>query len=425
MRRGLILIAGLLLVLLAWWQTALLVTGASRNRVPAAAQALPLLRVGNADPATLLPEILNSGEVDERALAAIERRGDPSVSAAAYFVAARYEHEHKRREPALRFLQRALEFAPDHAGLLAWHAALLRETGQYSEAIDQAERAAQLDPNLADAQRILGFAYYDAGRTQDAVDAWERSLRLAPSAEVKSYLDKARRETKVEENFAQTARGHFVLRYEGAQPRPALIEDLLSALERQFEDLTRDLGSSPSAAIVVTLYRGEQFSEVTRAPSWAGAVNDGKLRVPFGDVPALTPQIEAVLRHELTHSFVRAAAPNCPTWLNEGLAQYEEPRSSAAFAARLAEQLQSGQATPLRELEGSFLGLSSEQAQTAYAESLAAVEYLRSAYGLTGLQHILGALANGEDADEALRQTTRGGYADLQRELAIYLASRS
>jgi hypothetical protein len=216
-----------------------------------------------------------------------------------------------------------------------------------------------------------------------------------------------------------------VLRYEGGHPGEAINGELLRVLEHQFEDLTRDLGSSPTAAVVVTLYNGEQFSEVTKAPSWAGAVNDGKLRIPLGNATTITPQLEAVLRHELTHSFIRAAAPTCPAWLNEGLAQFEEPKDSSVFAAQLSSQLRSGQASPLQELEGPFVNLSPERAQMAYAESLAAVEYLRRAYGMTGLQHLLGSLAGGESAETALHDLTMGGYSDLQRNLALYVASRN
>jgi tetratricopeptide (TPR) repeat protein len=425
MRRWLAVLAGLLLVLLAWQQTGRLLENACRRRPKLPVGTLPAPAIGDADPSALLPRILRDGNVDDNALADIEKQGNPAVSAVAYFAGARYEYERQRRESAIRYLQRSLEFAPNQAGLHQWHAALLLESGQYAEAVAQGERAVQLEPGSAEAQRILGLAYYDAGRSQDALEAWDRSLQLAPNEQVRQYADKARREARVEENFTQTARGHFVLRFEGGQPGQALSDELLALLELQFDDLARDLGSSPSAPIVVTLYNGRQFSDVTQAPSWAGAVNDGKLRIPLGDVTTITPQLEAVLRHELTHSFIHAAVPHCPAWLNEGLAQFEEPKDSAAVAARLLPQLRSGQAAPLRELEAPFAGLSREQAETAYAESLAAVEYLRRAYGMYGLQRLLSQLADGEDPETALRDLTLGGYADLQRDLAMYLAGRS
>ena len=39
-----------------------------------------------------------------------------------------------------------------------------------------------------------------------------------------------------------------------------------------------------------------------------------------------------MLKHELTHSFVRLITlGHCPTWFNEGLAQLEEGSTSAAL----------------------------------------------------------------------------------------------
>jgi len=422
--RWLTVAAGLVLLLFALWQA-----GRQLERGPTHAKSMsaapPILKIGTADPADLLKQILRDEEVDERVLAEIEKQGNPTLAAEAYFVAARYEYQHKHRESALRLLQRALNYAPDLAGLHEWQAALLLEAGQYAEAVMQGERAVQLQPNSANAQRLLGLAYYDSGRNQEAVEAWNRSLQLAPDQEVKKYLEKAQREARVEEKFTQTARGHFVLRYEGGQPGEALTEELLRVLEQQYDDLTRELGSSPAAPVTVTLYSAQQFSDVTQAPAWAAAVNDGKMRVPVGDVTTVTLQLQAVLRHELTHSFIHAAVPHCPVWLNEGLAQFEERKDLAGSAGRLAIQLRSGEAPPLRQLEGSFLELGPEQAQMAYAESLAAVEYLRSAYGLTGLQRLLGLLSDGETPEGALRKTTLGGYEDLQRNVVLYVASHS
>jgi len=70
--------------------------------------------------------------------------------------------------------------------------------------------------------------------------------------------------------------------------------------------------------------------DVTRAPSWSGAINDGKLRIPVSGVQSVTPELARVLKHELTHSFISQMSSNrCPTWLNEGIAQMEEGKSSA------------------------------------------------------------------------------------------------
>ncbi len=382
-------------------------------------------RVGNVDPAALLQQILIAGRVDEGALAEIEKRGVPSLTAAAEFAAARYEHEHNREEQALDHIQRAVAAEPMNAGLQTWCAVLMLNSGQTSDAVAHGEQAAHLEPESANVQRILGQTYYQAGRLEDAVTAWEHSLQLSPDESLKELLEKTKREAAVEGRFTETARGHFVLRYEGGKPVEALSDDLFRTLEHDYDDLAVDLGVMPQIPVTVVFYSAQQFSDVTKSPTWVGALNDGSMRIPLGEISSITPQLESVLRHELTHSFVHAAVPRCPVWLNEGLAQLEEPQSLDALTASLRRQAAASEFVPLSQLEGSFQGMTSEQAQRAYFESLSAVEYLRSAYGMDGLRRLLANLAGGAQPEAALHAVTGGWYDDLNRETNAYAAKRS
>jgi hypothetical protein len=380
----------------------------------------------SADSAALLSQIVNVGRVDETALGKIEAEGSATKSAAANFLAAKYEYEHERQESARRYMKRAVSFAPNQVSLLEWYAILLREAGQYNDAIAQAEHAVQLAPQSAEALQIVGFAYYDAGRLNDAIKSWKRAQQLRPSNGVAQYLAKAERETTVEENFNESESAHFVLRYEGRQTGFTFRSDLLRALDRQYMELARDLGFAPEGSIVVILYTERQFFDVTQAPAWVGALNDGKLRIPIRDISGLTPQLEAVLKHELTHSFIHSIAGNhCPRWLNEGLAQLEEPRSTSALAAPLAELFRSGRQAPLRALEGSFNHLAPAQVTLAYAESLVATEYLRSRHGMGALRRMLELLGQGEEPEAALHVATQSSYSRVESELAAYAGSGS
>jgi len=407
------------------WQAGSLLKSRAQYRPKILALPPSVVQIGDVDPSVLLNQIVVSGHVDDRALAEIEKRGLPALTAAAEFVAARYEHEHNRDEQALSHIQRALEASPGNAGLHTWCAALMLNSGQLADAVAHSEQAAQLEPESAEVQRIRGMAYYQAGRREDAIAAWEHSLQLAPNESVQEYLEKAKREAAVEEHFTETARGHFVLRYEGGQPAEALTDDLLRTLEHDYDALALDLGVAPKTVTTVVLYSAQQFSDVTQAPSWAGAINDGRMRIPLGEVSSITPQLESLLKHELTHSFVHSAVPNCPVWLNEGLAQLEEPKSLDALTTSLRAQARTGEFVSLSELEGSFQGMTPEQAQRAYVESLAAAEYLRSAYGMDGLRRLLLQLSDGDQPEAALRAVTMGGYADLDRETEAYWAMRS
>ena len=137
----------------------------------------------------------------------------------------------------------------------------------------------------------------------------------------------------------------------------------------------------------------------------------------------MNPEVERVLKHELTHSFVASlGSGRCPTWLNEGLAQMMEARSSSGLAVELGQLFHDRKEIPLRALEGSFTRFSSLQAEVAYAESLAAVEYLRHRYGLGEITRMVESIGTGESSEAALRHSTGLDYSDLERRLAEYLA---
>ena len=82
---------------------------------------------------------------------------------------------------------------------------------------------------------------------------------------------------------------------------------------------------------------------MTHAAAWTAALNDGKIRIPTSGIKAVTPEMASVLRHELTHSFVpQITHDRAPTWLNEGIAQLEEGRTTADIGPRLASLYASG-----------------------------------------------------------------------------------
>ena len=164
---------------------------------------------------------------------------------------------------------------------------------------------------------------------------------------------------------------------------------------------------------------------MTRAPSWSGALNDGKLRIPISGVSSVTSDLARVLKHELTHSFVAQMSSNhCPTWLNEGIAQMEEGKSSSVNGRQLEQLFASGNEIPFNMLEGSFMSFSAPEASVAYAESLAAAEYIRDAYGMSEIARILDRLSQGSSTEAALRATVHSDYRQLHDEMTRALKEK-
>jgi tetratricopeptide (TPR) repeat protein len=279
---------------------------------------------------------------------------------------------------------------------------LLVRTGNASQAVTYALRAVSAAPRSSDAYTVLGYAQQASDHTKDAIASWKHSLELRPDPAVQQYLDKAQREQNVETDFAQRESSHFVLHYEGKQTSEAFRGQILAALESDYDDLVRDLGTPPRDNILVTLYTEQAFFDVTRAPSWSGALNDGKLRIPISGLNSMTSELAHVLKHELAHSFInQLSAGRCPIWLHEGIAQLEEPKSLGSDGRQLSQLFNSQHNIPL-----------------------AAVSYINDSYGMGDIQKILQLLSQGSSTESALRATIHSDYGQLESELAKYLGDK-
>ncbi len=375
--------------------------------------------------ADMAEKVIRDGKVDTEALSALEQGGNAELAATGYFLAGKHESDHGNFPVAKKYYESALRFQPDNATLLIYYAATLMRIGQASQALPYAEHAVRIAPDSPDTLAILGFVQFASDHTPEAIRSWKKSLAVRPDSTISQYLERAQRESSAESDYSQRESSHFNLHFEGKDTSEGFRRDLLGTLDSEYDDLVRDLGYAPHNNIVVTLYTQQAFFDVTRAPSWSGAINDGKLRIPVSGVNSMTSELSRVLKHELTHSFVSQVSGNrCPTWLNEGVAQLEEGKSSASNGHALSQMFAAGAEIPYNGLEGSFMNFSGAEATVAYAQSLAAVEYIRDTYGMGDVQRILERLSQGSSTEAALRGTIHSDYRQMRDEMAKWLADK-
>jgi tetratricopeptide (TPR) repeat protein len=385
------------------------------------ADDLPQFREPMAGADQLTARVIRDNQVDTAALKSIENEGVAAQSAVANSIAANFESHRNNLTGAAHYLENALRFLPTHPVLLESYASVLLQLGRANEALRLAEQAAKASAQSADAFALLGYALYMNDRNRDALAAWRRSLQLRPDDKIRQLMERVERESRTEASFRQQESSHFTLRYEGSQTADQLRQQILDALEADYRDLQNDLGAMPRG-IFVSLYPDQAFFDVTQAPAWSAALNDGKIRLPISGVNSVTPQLARVLRHELTHSFVQQITHGrVPQWLNEGTAEMEEGLTTSGFGPRLANLFASGHQIPLGQLEANFSSYSAAEASVAYAESLAAVEFIRDTYGLGDVARILQRLGEGQSIESAMRSTIHSGYAELERDIAVYL----
>ena len=349
-----------------------------------------------------------------------ERRAGKNA-ALAHHAAAEFEMSRGDLEHALTDERTALTYAPEDPALMTIVGYLHLRRSEYRQSLDYLERARRVQPDNADVAKLEGWAYYGMNKLNQAVAEWKRSLALRPDPEVQAALDKAERDKQEEDKYRENESTHFTLRYTGTA-EPALARGVLRTLEGHFSAIESELNFMPPDSIGVILYTQQAFADITRAPGWVSALNDGRIRVPVQGLGDVTPELSRVLKHELTHSFIRQKTRGlAPTWIQEGLAQWVEGKRSAQGAAALVQVYQAGQMAPLRTLEGSWMKLPGELAGYAYAWSLANIEYIVDKDGMGDMERILDRIASGSSTEEALHDVLHSDCEELMKSTAEYL----
>jgi hypothetical protein len=201
-----------------------------------------------------------------------------------------------------------------------------------------------------------------------------------------------------------------------------MARDVLRTLEHQFDAIESELSYAPPDSIGVILYTQQTFADITQAPAWVGALNDGRIRVPVQGLSSVTPELSRVLKHELTHSFIQQKTRGrAPTWLQEGLAQWMEGKRSDANAAALIRMAVTSPEQVAAHFESDWMKMSNEAAGAAYAWALANVESLLHFGGMTDLDRIMDRMAAGDAPEAATKTITRSDYNGLTSETVAYL----
>jgi len=312
-------------------------------------------------------------------------------------------------QDALRHARLALFRDPQSVAALQALAGAQIALGDWTRARATATEALSLEPGSPLSLELLGDALAEAGDFAAAREQYRLAAAAAPQPRVVKKLEAL----ALDDGSVSSAR--FRIRFDGKADEPLGLA-VLGVLDRAWEDHQRQLGFAPSAPVTVVLQTARAFQDTTRAPNWAAAWNDGTIRVPVMGIERPNPALVRVLRHEVAHSFVTArTGANCPTWLQEGLAQWLEGGDPGREDAGLQGRARRKPLPRLETLERAFVELEEAEAQLAYAESLSVVAYILASHGEDGLRRLIAELASGLPAREALPAAIGVGYADLQK----------
>ena len=362
------------------------------------------------------------------ALDAAAQNGSPTamdLAALGHILAGQYHYSQNDNSRAEDQFRAAIALSAKNPKLLELDlldlAAVHLRLSEYSDALRSLDRVRQIAPRSAVAATLAGWADYGLDRVDKAIQEWQLSQQIAPNPGVAALLAKAERDQKVERGFHEGETTHFILHYEGGA-MPELAQAVMGALDEDFQTIEDTLGYTPPEPIAVILYTNRQFFDVTRAPSWADGINDGRIRVPVQGESRMTPQLEMVLKHELTHSFItQMTQGRAPTWLQEGLAQWMEGLRTGGEAQILVRLYDAKKIPPLADLEGPWSGFNAVQATVAYGWALATVEAIVANDQIWGLRQLLQDLTQDSSTAAAVRDSLQLTYPALDQLTAQYL----
>jgi hypothetical protein len=331
------------------------------------------------------------------------RPSDPDVARALDYSRAGHDAE------AIRVLRASLAREPRNlAALQAVAEASLRLKDARSAA-DAAEKAIRLDERDPRSHALLGDAQLALGNFRAAASAYRASLRIRPDPALQRKLEEIQPQPPNASGGAQ-----FRLRYDGGVNEPMGVA-VLQLLSEAFAEFSRRLGFAPPDPVTVILQTETDF-QVPGSPPWAEGLYDGAVRIPVKGVEQPARHLKALLRHELAHSFITSrTGGNCPTWIQEGVAQWLEGGDPARADPSLLPRARSGALLPLLTLEAPFQNLAASDVGVAYAESLSGVAHLLRLRREEGLIRLLAALGDGLPSEEALPVSIGMSYGEFQR----------
>ncbi len=390
----------------------------ARPPVPETVDTGALTAAAAADVRHLLGKLQARASIEADDVRSAERLYEQSPEAAARLLgavlvqaASRHRAAHDYAQAA-ELLARAIAVAPDDLAARRGMLAIRVDQADWPAVETVAGEILRQAPGDGDSVCALARALVHQDRAREALDTLRAFLddlerrRGSDRAGVADLYWRIRKDLQIEAPLRERTLAHFHVRYDGAA-HEEVGRAILQVLERHYATLALTFARQPPAAIPVVLLSEQRYYGANGAPAWSGGQFDsfnGGVRIPIaGLTSSLTPELDQVLMHELTHAFVtNCSAGLAPGPLQEGLAQLMEGHHAAS---ELGDD-------GLRALaDRRIQGVSGE-----YLLALAFVEDLVAQHGQGGINDLLEAMSRTRNSDEAFRQVYGRGFQQLQDE---------
>lgn len=183
----------------------------------------------------------------------------------------------------------------------------------------------------------------------------------------------------------------------------SMVDAGLEGLRRNKEQA----GMTPDIPVEIYVYPSydDMRDAILYEPQWTGGLAYSDSSIIIMGTSGDANFDKATVIHEVTHILVGRNAFTCigfiPTWLNEGLAVYNEGPLDQSMQSQFDIALRDDAFFPVRALGGNFSEIP-EKALLSYAQSYSVVKYMIETHGQEKMGQLLTALSNAESIDDAL-----------------------
>ena len=201
-----------------------------------------------------------------------------------------------------------------------------------------------------------------------------------------------------------------------------IIERNLNAVRN---DVGRELGVDQDARFKVIISDAKVFQGYSGMGEHVAGLFDGRIHIP---IPSNVneSELQGVLWHEYTHAVILTkAGGRCPSWLNEGIAVYQQAKIDSKLRSVIGRELIGPDGKLLltwAELERTFHSqAASPQAKgAAYRQAFAVADYLYTRYRSRRVNDLLERLRT-DDVETALRETFQLTLDKLDRQVIEHI----
>ncbi len=190
----------------------------------------------------------------------------------------------------------------------------------------------------------------------------------------------------------------------------AFANQLMTTAQQALARLENSTGAMLVRPIKIYIYANTQDlqgSMIFPAEWTGGAAFTEYAIIAIGIAPSNLAWGETAIAHELVHLAVHQMTSNpyneLPTWLDEGLAVYNEGQPDSGMTSALYQAVAKKTLVSIRSLSSPFSAYS-DAASLAYGESWSAVNYLITTYGQQKMLNLLNTFQQGSGYDDAFNK---------------------